>query len=38
MNQGGLGQTPRHDIEQKVLDEVGRYGRQLGRIGTLTKC
>ena len=41
MNQGGqfglvnisLGQTPRPDIEQKVLDEVGSYGRQLGRIG-----
>jgi hypothetical protein len=28
-----LGQTPRPDIEQKVLDEVGSYGRQLGRIG-----
>lgn len=41
MNQGGqfglvnisLGQTPRPDIEQKVLDEVGSYGRQLGWIG-----
>ena len=41
MNQGAqlglininLGQTPRPDIEQKVLDEVGSYGRQLGRIG-----
>jgi hypothetical protein len=41
MNQGGqfglvnvsLGQTSRPDIEQKVLDEVGSYGRQLGRIG-----
>ena len=40
-NQGGqfglinisLGQTPRPDIEQKVLDEVGSYGRQIGRIG-----
>ena len=40
-NQGGqfglinvsLGQTPRPDIEQKVLEEVGSYGRQLGRIG-----
>jgi hypothetical protein len=28
-----LGQTPRPDIEQKVLEEVGSYGRQLGRIG-----
>lgn len=28
-----LGQTPRPDIEQTVLDEVGSYGRQLGRIG-----
>ena len=28
-----LGQTPRPDIEQAVLDEVGSYGRQLGRIG-----
>ena len=28
-----LGRTPRPDIEQKVLDEVGSYGRQLGRIG-----
>jgi hypothetical protein len=28
-----LGQTPRPDIEQDVLDEVGSYGRQLGRIG-----
>src|SRR4051812_41274353 len=41
MNQGAqfgfinvnLGQTPRPDIEQKVLDEVGSYGRQIGRIG-----
>jgi hypothetical protein len=41
MNQGAqfglvnisLGQTPRPDIEQKVLDEVGSYGRQLGWIG-----
>jgi hypothetical protein len=41
MNQGAqfglinvnLGQTPRPDIEQKILDEVGSYGRQLGRIG-----
>ncbi|MET1111172.1 MAG: hypothetical protein ABWX67_06575, partial [Allosphingosinicella sp.] len=28
-----LGQTSRPDIERKVLDEVGSYGRQLGRIG-----
>jgi hypothetical protein len=28
-----LGQTPRPDIEQAVLDQVGSYGRQLGRIG-----
>lgn len=28
-----LGQTPRPDIEQKLLDEVGSYGRQIGRIG-----
>ncbi|HJT43491.1 MAG TPA: hypothetical protein VJ750_08320 [Rhizomicrobium sp.] len=28
-----LGQTPRPDIEQAILDEVGSYGRQLGRIG-----
>lgn len=41
MNQGGqfglvninLGQTSRPDIERAVLDEVGSYGRQLGRIG-----
>lgn len=41
MNQGAqfglinvnLGQTPRPDIERKLLDEVGSYGRQLGRIG-----
>jgi hypothetical protein len=41
MNQGAqfglinvnLGQTPRPDIEHKLLDEVGSYGRQLGRIG-----
>lgn len=41
MNQGAqfglvnvnLGQTPRPDIDQKVLDEVGSYGRQLRRIG-----
>src|SRR5436305_6139670 len=28
-----LGQTPHPEIEQKVLDEVGSYGRQLGRVG-----
>jgi len=28
-----LGQTPRPDIEQKILEQVGSYGRQLGRIG-----
>ena len=28
-----LGQTSRPDIEQAILDEVGSYGRQLGRIG-----
>lgn len=28
-----LGISPRPDIEQAVLDEVGSYGRQLGWIG-----
>lgn len=28
-----LGQTARPDIERTVLDEVGSYGRQIGRIG-----
>ena len=28
-----LGQTPRPDIERRVLDEVGSYGRQVGHIG-----
>lgn len=28
-----LGQTPHPEIEQTLLDEVGSYGRQLGRIG-----
>jgi hypothetical protein len=28
-----LGHKPRPDLEQKLLDEVGSYGRQLGRIG-----
>jgi hypothetical protein len=28
-----LGQTNHPEIEQKVLEEVGSYGKQLGRIG-----
>lgn len=28
-----LGQTPHPEIEQAILDQVGSYGRQLGRIG-----
>jgi hypothetical protein len=28
-----IGQTAHPEIEQAVLDEVGSYGRQLGRIG-----
>jgi|SRR6516225_2398251 hypothetical protein len=28
-----LGSTPHPEVEQKILDEVGSYGRQLGRIG-----
>ena len=28
-----LGQTPRPEVEQAILDKVGSYGRQLGRIG-----
>jgi hypothetical protein len=28
-----LGLTAHPEIEQKILDEVGSYGRQLGRIG-----
>ena len=28
-----LGNTQHADVEQKILDEVGSYGRQLGRIG-----
>jgi hypothetical protein len=28
-----LGQTPHPEVEQRVLEEVGSYGRQLGRIG-----
>lgn len=27
-----LGQTPHPEIERAILDEVGSYGRQLGRI------
>lgn len=28
-----IGATPRPDTERAILDEVGSYGRQLGRIG-----
>jgi hypothetical protein len=28
-----LGQTPHPEMEQAILDDVGSYGRQLGRIG-----
>lgn len=28
-----LGQTRHPEVEQEILDEVGSYGRQLGRIG-----
>jgi len=28
-----LGSTSHPDVERKILDEVGSYGRQLGRIG-----
>lgn len=28
-----LGQTARPDIERTILNEVGSYGRQIGRIG-----
>jgi hypothetical protein len=28
-----LGQSSAPDLEQEILDEVGSYGRQLGRIG-----
>jgi hypothetical protein len=28
-----LGQTAHPEIERKLLDEVGSYGKQLGRIG-----
>lgn len=28
-----VGRSPDPDLEQQVLEEVGSYGRQLGRIG-----
>ncbi len=28
-----IGQTPHPEAEQAILDEIGSYGRQLGRIG-----
>ena len=28
-----LGHTPHPEIEQKLLEDVGSYGRQIGRIG-----
>ena len=28
-----LGQTAHPEVERKLLDEVGSYGKQLGRIG-----
>ena len=28
-----LGQTPHPEVEQAILNDVGSYGRQLGRIG-----
>lgn len=28
-----IGETPRPDVEEAVLKDVGSYGRQLGRIG-----
>ena len=28
-----LGQTPHPEVEQTILDDVGSYGRQLGRFG-----
>lgn len=28
-----LGATPRPEVEHQILDEVGSYGRQIGRIG-----
>ena len=32
------GQMPRPDIGQKILEQVGSCGRQLGRIGEVSKC
>lgn len=32
-----LGISPRPDIEQNVLEEVGSYGRQLGWIGEVVE-
>jgi hypothetical protein len=28
-----LGRTPNPEIEQEIFEEVGTYGRQLGRLG-----
>ncbi|WP_026607480.1 hypothetical protein [Methylocapsa acidiphila] len=28
-----IGQTPNRAMEQTILDDVGSYGRQIGRIG-----
>lgn len=28
-----IGETPRPETERAILDEVGSYGRQIGRIG-----
>jgi hypothetical protein len=28
-----LGDTAESDLERKILDRVGSYGRQIGRIG-----
>ena len=28
-----LGNTAESDLERKILDKVGSYGRQIGRIG-----
>ena len=28
-----IGQTSQPELERRILDEVGSYGRQLGRIG-----
>ncbi|MGE0698527.1 MAG: hypothetical protein AB7O57_05475 [Hyphomicrobiaceae bacterium] len=32
-----LGLTPRPGTEQSILDEVGSYGRQLGRMGDVVE-